>query len=160
MDLLDCMLGHDQWATTQLVEASRDLTDALLDQPFDIGHVTLRATLDHMFSAIGFWTGWMIEQPVTAEREGHPSVPELIDRYERDSATFATVARRVRDEQRLGDTFTDHEGRRKSFGATIVHVMYHNAQHRSDARHILERLDVPDLWDYDPQEWEAVMRSG
>ena len=30
MDLLDRLLGHDDWATTQLLELSRGLTDAQL----------------------------------------------------------------------------------------------------------------------------------
>jgi hypothetical protein len=40
-------LGHDHWATATLLELSRSLTDARLDQPFDIGHRTLRATFEH-----------------------------------------------------------------------------------------------------------------
>jgi len=48
MDLLDRLLGHDQWATDQLLELSRNLTDEQLDQSFDIGHRTLRATFEHM----------------------------------------------------------------------------------------------------------------
>jgi uncharacterized damage-inducible protein DinB len=48
MDLLDRMVGHDRWATTQLLELCSTLTAAQLDQEFDIGHHTLRETLDHM----------------------------------------------------------------------------------------------------------------
>src|SRR5688572_16657515 len=48
MDLLDRLLGHDHWTTARLLELSRDLTDAHLDQPIDIGHQTLRETFDHM----------------------------------------------------------------------------------------------------------------
>ena len=44
MDLLDRLLKHDRWATDQLLEVSRGLSDAQLDQAFDIGHRTLRET--------------------------------------------------------------------------------------------------------------------
>jgi hypothetical protein len=44
MDLLDRMLGHDQWTTARVLGLSRDLTNAQLDQPFDVGHGTLRET--------------------------------------------------------------------------------------------------------------------
>lgn len=159
MDLLDRMLGHDHWATSRLLELSRDLTDAQLDQEFDIGNRTLRETFDHMIYVIDFWPGWMAGRPVPHDRATQQydrSIAAQIERHERYQASFAAFARRLRDEQRLDDNFIDHFNNRQSMGATILQVMYHNAQHRSDARHILERLGVPELWDYDPQEWEHV----
>src|SRR3712207_35856 len=104
MDLLDRLLEHDRWATTQLLELSRGLTDAQLDQELDIGHRTLRATFEHMVLNVGFWTGLMTAQSVDAP-PGNCSIPALIDWHERSYATFATLARRLRDEQRLDDTF-------------------------------------------------------
>jgi uncharacterized damage-inducible protein DinB len=154
LDLLDRMLGHDRWATTRLLDYSRDLTDAQLDQPFDIGHGTLRETLDHLISVIDFWTAQLVGQPRAAEPENPPSLAVLRERLDRYYAAFAAAARRAQEEQRLDDTFVDHFDYPQSVGATIVHVLWHNAQHRSEARHILERLGVPDLWDLDPQEWE------
>src|SRR5690349_13120004 len=73
MDLLDRLLEHDRWATTQLLELCRGLTDAQLDQPFDVGHRTLRATLDHQIPNLDFWTGLMTGQPVE-ERPGPSSL--------------------------------------------------------------------------------------
>ncbi len=46
MDLLDRLLGHDHWTTERLLTLSQGLTDAQLDQAFDIGHRTVRATCD------------------------------------------------------------------------------------------------------------------
>jgi uncharacterized damage-inducible protein DinB len=157
VDLLDRMVGHDRWATTQLLERCRALTAAQLDQEFDIGHHTLRETLDHMIYVIDFWTGWMSGRPVEHDRttlQYDRSLSALIDRHDRFQASFATLARRIHDEHRLDDTFIDHFAVRQSLGATIVQLLHHNAQHRSEIRHMLERLGVTDLWDYDPQEWE------
>ncbi|MBW3633958.1 MAG: DinB family protein [Chloroflexi bacterium] len=155
MDMLDRLLGHDHWATAQLLDLSRDLTDAQLDQEFDIGHRTLRATFEHMIFNVDFWTGLMTGQPIDAQRDDR-SLAALSDRHKRSYATFATLSRRFRDEQRLADTFVDHYTARKSFGGTILHVVLHNAEHRTEALHILERLGVPDvpevdhgLWDYE-----------
>jgi uncharacterized damage-inducible protein DinB len=155
MDLLDRLLEHDRWATAQLLELSRGLTDAQLDQPLDIGHRTLRATFDHIIVNIAFWTALMAERPVDA-RQDDGSLAALSERHERSYATFATLARQLRDEQRLDDTFIDHYDVRKSFGGTILHVVLHNAEHRTEAVHILERLGLPDppevdhgLWDYE-----------
>ncbi len=157
MDLLDRLLAHDHWATARLLDVSRGLSDAQLDQPFDIGHRSLRATFDHMILNVDFWTGLMVEQPIKDERDAS-SVATLIEDHERSYATFATVARQFRNEQRLEDTYIDHFAARKTFGGTIIHVVLHNAEHRTEALHILERLGVPDLpevdhglWDYETQ---------
>jgi uncharacterized damage-inducible protein DinB len=151
------MLGHDHWATAQFLELSRDLTDEQLDQPFDIGHRTLRETFDHMIYVIDFWTVQMNGQPAEHDRTKlsyDRSIPALIERHERFQASFATFARRALEEQRLDVTFVDHFNYPQSIGATILNVLYHNVLHRSEARHILERLGVPFRQDYDPQEWE------
>ena len=154
MDLLDRLLGHDHWATARLLDLSRDLTDEQLDQPFDIGHRTLRATFGHIVYNVGFWTALMTGTPVEAERDDW-SVAELIELHERSYSAFASLARELRDEQRLDDTFVDHYAVDKSFGGTILHVVLHNAEHRTEAVHILARLSMSDppevdhgLWDY------------
>src|SRR6188472_3301370 len=100
MDLLDRQLEHDRWATTQLLELSRGLTDAQLDHEFDVGHRTLRATFEHMTFSVAFRTASMTEQPVTEPRDDR-SLVTLINRHERSYATFAALSRQVRDEQRL-----------------------------------------------------------
>ena len=153
MDLLDRLVEHDRWATTQLLDLSRGLTDDQLDQEFDIGHRTVRATFEHMIFNVAFWTALMTEQPVPGHRDDD-SLPALIERHERFYATFATLARQFRDEQRLEDTFIDHYAARKTFGGTILHVVLHNAEHRTEALHILERLGVPDLPEVDHGLWD------
>lgn len=157
MDLLDRMLGHDHWATTQILELSQDLTDAQLDQEFDIGHRTLRETLDHMIFVIDAWTGLMAGEPASMKRDDQRrSIAELRERHERYQPAFAAFARRANDDQILDELFIDHYDYPQSIGATILQVLNHNAQHRSEARHILERLGVPLRWDFDPQEWEHM----
>ncbi|CAN5544088.1 hypothetical protein BH23CHL2_BH23CHL2_18120 [soil metagenome] len=155
MDLLDRMLGHDQWTTARLLEMSRGLTDAQLDQEFDIGHRTLRATFDHMIFNVGGWTGLMLGESLDIERDSS-SVDALVDRHERSYPVFADTARRLVEEQRLDETFIDHHDFPQSYGATILQVIWHNAGHRSEVLHFLQRLGVPDLPDGDPQEWEHL----
>lgn len=156
MDLLDRQLGHDRWTTAQLLELSRGLTDAQLDRPFDLGHGTLRATFEHMSHVVELWTGVMAGQPADAPRDDR-SLAALLDRHERAYAAFADLACRVRDEQRLDDDFIEDDGTPLSFGGMIVHVIHHNAQHRSEALHILERLGVPNLPEGNPLDWELAM---
>jgi uncharacterized damage-inducible protein DinB len=158
MDLLDRLLEHDRWATDQLLELSRDLTDAQLDQAFDIGLQTLRTTFEHMICNVEFWTGLMAGQPIDAQHNDR-TLAALIDRHERSYIDFAILARRVRDEQRLEDTFVDHFDTHMTFGGAIVHVVLHNAEHRSEALHILERLGVPDLPEVDHGLWDFKRRG-
>ena len=158
MDLLDRLLEHDRWATVQLLELSRGLTDAQLDQELDIGHRTVRATFEHMIFNVAFWTGLMAGQPVDRPQADR-SLAALIDRHERSYAAFATLARRVHDEQRLDDTFVDHFDSHMTFGGAILHVALHNAEHRVEALHILGRLGVPDLPEVDHGLWDFARRG-
>jgi uncharacterized damage-inducible protein DinB len=151
------MLGHDDWATSQRLARCTSLSEADLNRELDIGHRTPRETLDDRIYVIDFWTGWMTDRPVEHDRSTQPydrSLDALVDRYERFQPAFADLARGLRDAQRLDETFIDHYGVRQSLGATILQLVHHNAQHRGEVRHMLERLGVAELWDFDPQEWE------
>jgi uncharacterized damage-inducible protein DinB len=144
MDLLDRLLEHDRWATTHLLELCRGLTDAQLDQQFDIGHRTLRETLDHQIPNLDFWTDLMTGQPVENQR-GPSSLDTLIAEHERACAALASLARQVRDEGRLDDTFLDHYGLPMTYGGAILMVILHNEAHRTEVVHIFARLGVPEL---------------
>ncbi len=158
MDVLDRLLGHDHWATVQLLELSRILTDEQLDQPFDIGHRTLRATFEHMIFNVEFWTANMAGQPVDAQRNDR-SLAAMTERHERSYAAFAALARRVCAEGSLDDTFVDHFGGRMTFGGAVLHVVLHDEGHRIEALHILERLGVPDLPEVDHGLWDFTRRG-
>ncbi|HEX5499170.1 MAG TPA: DinB family protein [Thermomicrobiales bacterium] len=157
MDLLDRMLGHDRWTTALLLEMCRGLTDVQLDQPFDIGHRTLRRTFGHMISAVRFWTAAMTGQPEEM-REDERALAVLSEEHERSYAAFAALARRMHDEGRMDETFIDWYGWPKSIGGTILNVPLHNERHRGDVLHILQRLGVSGLPDGDPQEWEYATK--
>jgi uncharacterized damage-inducible protein DinB len=167
VELLDRLLEHDQWATTHLLELCRGLTDAQLDQQFDIGHRTVRETLDHQILNIDFWTGLMTGQPFDYQRDPS-SLDTLIADHERAHAAFAHVARQMRDEERLDDTFRDHYGFPQTYGGGILHVMLHNEGHRTEVVHIFARLGVPELsqvevdhglWDFKRRGVVAVGES-
>lgn len=163
MDVLDRLLEHDRWATWDLLGRCCGLTDAQLDQEFDIGHRTLRATFDHSIPNVAFWAGLM-SGPLDGAERGTGSLGELIAEHERayaargrstvDSLTadhergydaFASLARRVRDEGRLEDTFFEDSGYPFTYGGAILMVILHDEGHRTEVVHILARLGVPDL---------------
>jgi uncharacterized damage-inducible protein DinB len=160
MDLLDRLLEHDRWATTQLLELCRGLTDEQLDRQFDIGHRTLRATLDHQIPNLDVWTALMTSRP-PQERQGPSSLETLIVDHERFHAAFADVARRARDEGRLEETFLEHHGLPMTYGGTILMVILHNEAHRSEVVHIFARLGVPELAEVEVDHglWDFVRRG-
>jgi uncharacterized damage-inducible protein DinB len=153
MDLLDRMLEHDRWGTTTLLDACRPLTDAQLDQSFDIGHQTLRATFVHLIENIEGWTALMIRRPPEASDRDH-SVASLAEWFAQVFDTFAAFARRMRDEQQFDETLTDFYGEHPTFGSAILHVMVHDAEHRSEIVHILNRLGLPEVPEVDLALWD------
>jgi uncharacterized damage-inducible protein DinB len=162
MDVLDLLLDHDQWATTQLLQVSGGLTDAQLDQEFDLGHRTLRATFGHMIFNLPFWTAFLSGKPADGEysadiQPDDRSLDALSEHFERFYAAFSHAARKVRDEQRLNEVFVDHYGVRKSFVGTVLMLIEHNAEHRTEVLHILQRLDVPNLPEVDLGAWEYLL---
>jgi uncharacterized damage-inducible protein DinB len=162
MELLDLMLDHDQWATRRLLAVCGGLTEAQMDQAFDIGHRTLRETFGHIIFNVPFWTAFLAGETgdggysADAQPEDR-SVAALNEHHERSYAAFAAAARRLRDEGRLGETFVDHWKVRKSFGGTILMVVEHNEGHRTEVLHMLERLGVADLPEVDLGVWEYTL---
>jgi uncharacterized damage-inducible protein DinB len=157
MDLLERMLGYDRWMTENMLEQCLELSDEQLDHEFDIGVRSIRETLDHIIYVIELWTVGMMGGEALHDRKSRDydrSIPSLIERHQRFHAEFASFARKAQDDGRLDETFEDHFDYPQSIGATILQVLFHNAQHRSEIRHMLVRLDVPQDLDYDPQEWE------
>ena len=158
MDLLDSLLDHDHWATATLLDVCRDLTDAQFDQEFDVGHRTLRATLAHMIFNLDFWQslmmGWSTDLPPVTP---FPGMLEL--QFERNYADFAAFARRVRDGGRLDQPYVDHYEVIKSLGGTILMVILHNAEHRTELLHILARMGVPDLPEVDYGVWDYLAHN-
>jgi uncharacterized damage-inducible protein DinB len=57
----------------------------------------------------------------------------------------------------LAETYVDHYAVRMSQGGTIFHVVLHDAEHRTEAVHILEHLGVPELSEVDHGPWDYEM---
>src|SRR5829696_2830827 len=150
MDLIDRLLGHDAWTTRQILERCRELDDAQLRQPFDIGHGTVYDTLVHMIGNARTWTDLMNDAPIVrsdSEWEGL-SVEDFIERHEAAYADFAALARRIRDEGRLDEFWIDRLDEppaEKTYGGAIAHVITHNMHHRGELLHMLARLGVSNL---------------
>jgi uncharacterized damage-inducible protein DinB len=156
------LLGHDRWTTEQVLASAAGLSEAQLDQDFDLGHRTLRATLRHLIGNVETWTDLMAERPVRGGRAETPTLAALRAQYAAAAEDFAQVARELRAAGRLNALYTDvldNPPAQKSVGGTILHVLTHNHQHRAELLHMLARLGVEGLVEGDVLSWEGRLKG-
>lgn len=161
MDLLDKLLEHDSWTTRQLIEICLTLTDDRLDQEFDLGHRSVRKTLDHIIWNIECWTDLLREVDVRTHSQER-SMQSLSHRFDAAIGEFHTTAHQIANEDRLNEfylDFLDKPPRKKSFGGTILHVVTHNMHHRAHLLYFLRRLGIENLPEGDVLTWEQSMRD-
>lgn len=162
MDLLDRLLGHDRWTTTQLLERCRELRPEQWTQSFDLGHQTLVATFQHMIGNVRVWTDLMAQRPMRpSSDEVTTTADDLIAAWQSVYDDFATLARTIHDESRWDATYVDvleDPPRPKSFGGTIAHVITHNMHHRGEIIHMLTRLGLANVLEGDVLSWEQHAR--
>jgi uncharacterized damage-inducible protein DinB len=165
MDILDRLIGHDAWTTRLLLERCRDLSDAQLDQPFDIDHASLRALFQHMIGNMEVWTDLMLERPArraTANDPRNVSIASFIARHDAACAEFAALARQVAGAGRLDDTWLDvldNPPARKTYGGAIAHVLTHDMHHRAHVLTVMRWLGLTDLPEGDLLGWEGQLES-
>ncbi len=158
MDLLERLFAHDRWAMDTLLACCETLGDEQLDRRFDIGHQTVRETLGHVALSMKFWTQAMSGNPMPDPGDDR-SVVRLKMLYLEAIDGFIGVARELRDEDRLDDTFVGHFGLPMSFAGAILHVMMHNDEHRADLSHMLQRLEIGEIPEVDHAIWDNSVRA-
>jgi uncharacterized damage-inducible protein DinB len=137
MDLLDRLLGHDAWTTQQLLLRCRALTDEQLDREFDIGHRTVRSTLQHIVANIEIWT-----------------------RLNRGASGLASLARAVSERNAWDERWLDvleNPPVEKTYGAGIAHIITHSMHHRAQVLYMLRGLGLEDLPEGDVLTWERQL---
>lgn len=147
MDILDRLLAHNAWTTNKLIEQSRGLTDSQLDQKFDIGLKTVRATIDHIIESMEWWTDLMNGLPQRSFEtldEDPMSLAGFTKRLELVAIQFAEVARRIQAEGQLDEKWQARDDQPEPFnyGTTIIHVITHSAHHRAQLMYMLKQLGV------------------
>lgn len=155
MDLLDRFLGHDAWTTRKLLVICQGLSDEQLDHPFDIGHRTVRATLEHVVRNVEVWTDLMAGRPASASHG--KSIPELIARGDRAFLELRAVARNVAERGAWDDYFLDtldDPPVGKTLGGGIAHLITHSMHHRAQLLYMLRRLGLNRLPEGDVLSWE------
>jgi uncharacterized damage-inducible protein DinB len=137
----------DDWAWHRLLAALAPLADAQLDQQFEIGPGSVRATVRHLYGAQRNWLArWR-----GSDQPSIPAAGELSTPAEFDHAHRALVRERSADVGRLDFSqtcaYTNPQGRVFTFalGDVLLHVCNHGIHHRAQAVNMLRRLGQPPL---------------
>lgn len=157
MDLLDRLLGHDEWTTRLLLQRCRELTDEQLDRPFDIGHRTVRQTLHHIIFNIDGWASLMAGEQVQLN-DTSGSVQVLTWRFDEAGSKLSRVAHAVSDRDGWDEQWTDvldTPPAQKTYGSGIAHIITHSMHHRAQLLYMLRQLGLEGLPEGDVFSWET-----
>lgn len=161
MDILDRYLGYEAWTLRYFINRCRDISPSQLHQPFDIGHGTVHATVEHIISNLESWTDLMRERPVRHLPPLAATADNYLQRFDDAIADFADCARMLVAEGRLDETYMDvldTPPESKTFGGTLLHVLTHTTVHRWEIQHMLQRLGLDDLIEGDALSWDTKNR--
>lgn len=165
MTTMERLLRHDAWTTRALLKLSADLNDSQLDREFDIGHRSLRKTFAHIIQNMECWCDLMTAKP---QRWSQPktkpadTIPNLLDRLDVVSPQLLALGKRVVEERREDEYFTDYldnPPRQKPFGAGLVHIATHGMHHRAQCLYIMRLLGVKNLIEGDALSCERLYLS-
>lgn len=154
-DPLAVLLGHDRWATGQILDACEALTTEQMHQRFEIGLGSLHNTIIHDAAAVRQWGEVLARAEITPWPDNAArSMGELRRMAESAFEVFAKAA--VGDP---GETYVrEREGKRYVFTrvAIVTHVHTHGVHHRAQCINMLRHLGVKPLPQSSVLEW---MRS-
>lgn len=158
MQLLDRLLRHDLWTTTQLMNLCEDLEESAFDREFGFAYQSLRATFDHVIFNMQVWSDLMEGRPVRPR--GGSSVPELQARLKQAGSDLSRVANQVRERDDWDTLWTDAiDGKKHSFGGAIAHVLTHSMHHRAQIIYMLRQLNVKNVPEGDVLSWETQTKK-
>ncbi|HET6233224.1 MAG TPA: DinB family protein [Longimicrobiaceae bacterium] len=165
MDVLDRLLAHDAWTTRQVLDRARELSADELEENLGIGPGGVRPTLDHVIWNMEAWRDALEGQPLRERPAGDDalSLDCLSARLAAAETALASTARRIRDEGRADEPWTDpRTGKRTevTLGGVLAHVVTHGMHHRAQVFYMLRRHGLTALPEGDVLSWEEHFRSG
>ena len=153
---------HNHWATRDMLERCRTLTDEQFHQRFDLGPGSLHDTFRHIIGAMMRWTDRIGQRPLRdpPEKAKAMTADELIRLLDVTARELEVVARDVHDNKRFADiiTWPSDEDPKYRFHKTtaLVHVTTHGMHHRAQVRWMMRQLAMDISPDWDTVEWEVV----
>lgn len=154
METMRVFYRYNDWADDQLLLACGQIGDAKLDQPFDMGVGSIRATMMHIL--IGEDTFLRRAQGQVEAKWGDESERAIVaqmkerfdDTWRRRDAFFATIADADLPQKRI---YRDSYGSlyATTLGDLIVQICTHSLHHRAQVVNMLRRVGAkPPELDY------------
>ncbi len=140
---------HRNWANRKLRDAARSLTDAQLDQPFDIGLDSVMKTLTHLHAAEDVWLIALKGQPNTPSSFAYryDSFAKLEAAWDQSELGWSTFLNQLTAEDlaRSIDKVNKVTGERYAVPMhdILLHVCMHAHYHSAQAVNMLRHLGVP-----------------
>lgn len=145
---------HNDCTRNKLLDLASGLSDAQLDQSFEIGLGTLRRTLHHLWAAERIWLDRWLGRPNAKLAEPQPRQPvaELRRQFDETAAERNEwLSARTDEALERPLTYTNTRGQTLTFrlADTLTHVCNHGMHHRAQAINMLRQLGVrPPRADY------------
>lgn len=158
MDILDRYLGYEAWSLRYFIARCHDIPPSQLHQPFDIGHGTVHATMEHIIRNVEIWTDLMRGREVRHLPPLVATADDYLQRFDAAMTDFMDCAQTLVAEGRLDESYMDVLAippKPKSFGGTLLHVLTHTTVHRWEIQHMLQRAGLSDLLEGDALSWET-----
>jgi len=170
-DAFDILLGHDRWATAQIIDRCRPLTEAQFHQQFPIGPGSLHDTIAHIIGAMHRWADRIGERPLRPRLDGRTShtdpapakrftAAEFSAQLQDIAPDFAHLVAQLRDHGTLNTTRTwtiaDYPPETFTVAAAVIHVTNHGMHHRAQCMNMLRHLGRPVNADLDELEWQIA----
>jgi uncharacterized damage-inducible protein DinB len=141
------LFSFDDWARDKLLTAASALTEVQLDQRFEMGEGSLRATLNHLCSAERVWLDrWTHHPPRYRTDATGVTMPRLWQEF-RDLSAERNEFLDGRSQDQLDRplTYTNLRGQTITLplGGLMLHVSNHGSHHRAQAVNMLRRVGHP-----------------
>lgn len=184
-DPLAILIDHNTWATREILEDCRRLSQSQFHQAFPMGLGSLHNTLTHIIGAMLRWADRVsgpptplrpsIERPQASAPGDAPtvvsgmparSVEELVALLNQADADLRAATALSRDrglgsviQMQFGDK-TYHFTR----AAALVHALSHGTHHRAQCLNMMRHLNIAGLSDNLPEidvvDWQATCETG
>jgi uncharacterized damage-inducible protein DinB len=158
MTILEKLLRHDAWTTRLLLTRAASLSDAALDEPFDMGHRTLRRTFRHIIANMECWCDLVLARPQRSiTHTPDDDIAALLARLDIVAAELVAFGESFSSSGRNEDIFTDYlenPAQKKSVTTALAHLCTHGMHHRAQCLWMMRQLGLGNLPEGDLFSWE------
>ena len=155
-DLLQILLSHDRWATTNMLDACTRLTADQFHRRFDIGPGSLHDTLTHIIGAMRAWTETLAghEPRPRLDTDGQSRTAQQLQSLLDETCSAFSVETRRRPHDEIVSRVT-RDGRTVTMtrGAVLAQIITHGVHHRAQCLNMLRQLGVIPLPPSSVAEW-------